>query len=94
MNLLFAQCSPIALGNIGFNYFYAFFIFNLVSAFCYLFFYPETKGCTLEQMDEIFGDATIAHALKDPELALAERQDEKLDVKGQHIQHNEVIGSV
>jgi MFS family permease len=65
--LLFAQVSPIALGNIGFKYFYVFFAFDMIAAVCFATLYPETKGRTLEQMDELFGDQTIAHALKDPE---------------------------
>lgn len=91
LNLLFAQCSPIALGKIGFNYFYFFFVFNLISGICYIFFYPETKGRTLEQMDEIFGDAKVAHVLGSPEAALAERKHEKLGASGEH---NEIAESV
>ncbi|KAF2014250.1 general substrate transporter [Aaosphaeria arxii CBS 175.79] len=56
LNLVFAQFSPLALNDVGFRYFYAFFAFNLVAAACYVFLYPETKQKTLEQMDELFGD--------------------------------------
>jgi putative flippase GtrA len=69
LNLLFAQISPIALGQVGFRFFYAFFVFNVVAALCYIFFYPETKGKTLEQMDELFGDQLVPHALEDAEGA-------------------------
>jgi MFS family permease len=65
-NLLFAQVSPIALGQIGFRYFYVFFAFNMVSATCFFFFYPETKGYTLEEVNQLFGDQAIPHALEDP----------------------------
>lgn len=34
--------------------------------FVFSFFYPETKGNTLEQMDELFGDQLVPHALEDP----------------------------
>lgn len=81
VNLIFAQCSPIALENIGFNYFYVFFAFNLVAAGVFFLFYPETKGVTLEQMDEVFGDKIIPHALMEPEKAKAamkELEDGKL----------------
>lgn len=67
INLVFAQFSPSALSRIGFRYFYVFFIFNLVAALSYAFLYPETKGKTLEQMHEIFGDHPVPHALKDAE---------------------------
>ncbi|KAJ9664879.1 hypothetical protein H2201_004931 [Coniosporium apollinis] len=69
LNLLFAQISPIALGQVGFRFFYAFFVFNIIAMLCYIFFYPETKGRTLEQMDELFGDQIIPHALQDAEGA-------------------------
>lgn len=29
----------------------------------------ETKGKTLEQMDELFGDQLVPHALEDPQAA-------------------------
>ncbi|KAJ5664653.1 hypothetical protein N7462_011466 [Penicillium macrosclerotiorum] len=56
INLVFAQFSPTALTNIGFRYFYVFFVFNLIAMISYIFFFPETKGKTLEQMDMLFGD--------------------------------------
>ncbi len=76
LNLLFAQCAPIALSNLGFRFFYFFFAFNGVAAACYVLFFPETKGRTLEQMDEVFGDQLVPHALEDPlgaEMAVGEK---------------------
>ncbi|KAH8659955.1 general substrate transporter [Xylariales sp. PMI_506] len=75
INLVFAQFSPIALTRIGFAYFYVFFVFNIIAMFSYWFFYPETKGRTLEQMDVLFGDQLVPHALDDPEGAMAMRKD-------------------
>lgn len=69
LNLVFAQCAPIALSKLGFKFFYFFFAFNLVALACYVLVYPETKGRTLEQMDTIFGDQVVPHALQDPEGA-------------------------
>ncbi|KAJ5372716.1 hypothetical protein N7517_004722 [Penicillium concentricum] len=56
INLVLAQVSPTALSSIGFRYFYVFFVFNLIAMLCYIFFFPETQGKTLEQMDSLFGD--------------------------------------
>jgi MFS family permease len=84
INLIFAQFSPSALTNIGFRYFYVFFVFNLIAMLCYIFFYPETKGKTLEQMDEMFGDQKTPHALEDPEAA--EAATEKTEVQGEYIE--------
>ncbi|KAJ0364997.1 hypothetical protein COL26b_012259 [Colletotrichum chrysophilum] len=56
VNLILVSFSPQALTAIGFKFFYVFFVFNMIAAVCYYLFYPETRGKTLEQMDELFGD--------------------------------------
>lgn len=33
--------------------------------------YPETKGKTVEQIDEFFGDQLVLHALENPDGAAA-----------------------
>lgn len=71
LNLIFAQISPTALDSVGFRYFYLFFCFNVIALLSYWFFYPETKGYTLEQLDVLFGDQIVPHALADPEGAAA-----------------------
>ncbi|RAR01951.1 general substrate transporter [Stemphylium lycopersici] len=76
VNLIFAQFSPQALSTIEFKYFYVFFCFNIIAFLCYWFFYPETKGKTLEQMDELFGDQLVPHALQDPAAASAAMEKE------------------
>ncbi|KAL6414201.1 hypothetical protein AUP68_00719 [Ilyonectria robusta] len=69
LNLVFAQVSPIAFTAMGFRYFFIFFVFNIIAALAYIFLYPETSGRTLEQMDELFGDQIVPHAMKEPEAA-------------------------
>ena len=93
LGLIIAQISPIALGDIGFQYFYVFFAFNVIAVACYAFFYPETKGKTLEQMDQLFGDQVVPHALQEPEAAadVMERnfsisQHERKFSVGQHVE--------
>ncbi|GMF78492.1 unnamed protein product [Aspergillus oryzae] len=76
VNLIFAQFTPGALSSVGFKYFYLFFALNLIAMLCYYFFYPETKGRTLEQIDELFGDQLVPHALEDPEGAQAAMEKE------------------
>ncbi|KAJ5887866.1 hypothetical protein N7495_007907 [Penicillium taxi] len=54
INLIFAQCSPIALTKIGPRYFYCFAGFNWAAVFLVWFFYPETCDRTLEEVEEVF----------------------------------------
>ncbi|KAL5342200.1 general substrate transporter [Aspergillus crustosus] len=85
VNLVFAQFTPNALDSVGFKYFYVFFALNLIAATCYYFFYPETKGRTLEQIDELFGDQLVPHALEDPDAANAAMEKERaMHVEGEN----------
>ena len=70
LNLVLAQCAPLGLEKLGFSFFYFFFAWNVVAAVCYTMFYPETKGKTLEQMDEVFGDQVIPSIMENPDKAL------------------------
>lgn len=65
LNLLFAQCSPLALSKLGFRYLYIFAALNWAGGVLIYVFYPETLGRTLEQLDELFGDQKVAHALEE-----------------------------
>jgi len=90
LNLVFAQCAPIALADIGFKFFYFFFAFNAVAVVCYIFFYPETNGRTLEQMDQLFGDQIVPHALQDAAAAEV-AMGEKFNISGaiNHVEDQE-----
>lgn len=91
VNLVFAQFSPSALTKIGFRYFYVFFVFNIIALLCYWFFYPETRGVTLEQMDMLFGDQLVPHALDDPEGAMAMKKDATLSAHvEEHVEEKQV----
>jgi len=54
LNLIFAQCSPIALTSIGYKYFYCFVGFNWAAMVLVWVFYPETAGRSLEEVEEVF----------------------------------------
>lgn len=66
VNLIFAQCSPIALSHMGYRYFYLFTAFNWVAAAVVYFFYPETQGHTLESVNELFGDLEVQQEAQSP----------------------------
>ncbi|EJD39501.1 general substrate transporter [Auricularia subglabra TFB-10046 SS5] len=88
-NVLISQVSPIGLKNIGWKYYIVFVVTNIANMLIVLFFFPETKGKSLEEMDAVFGDQAIPHALEtgktanvggDAEKAHRAPSDEKVDV--------------
>lgn len=48
--------SPVAFSNIKYNTYTVFACINAFMVPCVYFFYPETAGRSLEEMDEIFND--------------------------------------
>lgn len=53
-NFLVVMISPVAMANIGYRIYIIFAVLNAVFIAVIFFFYPETKGLTLEQVDRIF----------------------------------------
>ncbi|KAI9362492.1 MFS sugar transporter-like protein [Zopfochytrium polystomum] len=61
---------PVMLTNLGWKTFFVFMAYNyFIAVICY-FFYPETKGVTLEDMDALFDG-------KPASVAVVEQDDEK-----------------
>ncbi|KAK5213832.1 hypothetical protein LTR99_010373 [Exophiala xenobiotica] len=54
--LLFNQLSPKAFAHIGWRYYAVFVVCDAVAALTFFLIYPETKGKTLEEIAEVFGD--------------------------------------
>ncbi|CAI7651068.1 unnamed protein product [Penicillium bialowiezense] len=54
LNVLIALVTPIAFNSIGWKYFIIFAALNAVTAPVIYYFYPETAGLTLEDVDEVF----------------------------------------
>ncbi|KAJ5960457.1 uncharacterized protein N7479_007607 [Penicillium vulpinum] len=54
VSLIFLQCSPIALTNLGSKYFYCFAAFNWAAMVVVWAFYPETVARSLEGVEEVF----------------------------------------
>ncbi|KZV86359.1 general substrate transporter [Exidia glandulosa HHB12029] len=63
-SVLISQVSPIGLQNIGWKYYIVFVVTNVMNMLIVIFFFPETKGKSLEEMDAVFGDQVIPHALE------------------------------
>lgn len=64
-NFIIAQITPPMLSNITYGTYIFFAVFCFLSFFFVLFFVPETKGRSLEEMDEVFGGTSAA---RDAEL--------------------------
>ncbi|CAK5269350.1 unnamed protein product [Mycena citricolor] len=56
-NFIVGQVTPTMLQHIGFGTFVFFGAFSLMGGLFVLFFVPETKGRTLEEMEEVFSDS-------------------------------------
>ncbi|KAK9457547.1 general substrate transporter [Dipodascopsis uninucleata] len=59
VNIVFNQISPIGFANIGWKYYSVFVSLNVVGAIIVFIFFPETKGRTLEEINEIFGEEVV-----------------------------------
>jgi len=57
-NFIVGQVTPTMLQHLGFGTFVFFGAFSLMGGLFIMFFVPETKGITLEEMEEVFGSTT------------------------------------
>lgn len=57
--IILSQITPVAISNVGWRYYALFVATNFCAAFVYIFFLPETRGKTLEEIGGLFGD-TVA----------------------------------
>jgi MFS family permease len=92
VSTLFAQVSPIGLGQVGWKYFFVFVAFNIcVTIPVVAIFFKETKQKSLEEIDLLFGGralGTLPENLADKEGTIL--QDIKgPQVAGEHREHGE-----
>lgn len=63
-----AQVSPIALGELGWKFYFLFVAWNVVVTLPVLiYFFKETKGLSLEEIDLLFGDRALGNLANDIE---------------------------
>ncbi|KAG1718999.1 general substrate transporter [Suillus lakei] len=79
--VVFLEVGPTALARIGWGYYVVFVCLTAVNLAVMLYFFPETKGLTLEEINSKFGDAVAVHFQEnevDPDNASG---DQKADVE-------------
>jgi hypothetical protein len=50
-----------AIASIGWKYFVVFACLTVITILVLFFYYPETKGKSLEELAELFGDTVVVH---------------------------------
>ncbi|KAK7042917.1 hypothetical protein VNI00_008653 [Paramarasmius palmivorus] len=74
------QVSPLAIESIGYKFYLVFVCLNFVDLIVITLFFPETKGKTLEEMNEVFGDAVDSQQVLYDHGKLPHHPDEKGEV--------------
>ncbi|KAG7450803.1 general substrate transporter [Guyanagaster necrorhizus] len=98
-NFIVGQVTPSMLTHIGYGTFVFFGIFSFLGGCFILFLVPETKGVSLEEMEELFGNTTNLavedlRRLEDIHRRLSlsiEPVDEKHDEEGGKVSHEEKV---
>lgn len=57
-NTMIGQVTPVALAAVGWRYYLLFVICDVTNALFFYIFLPETKGLSLEAMDDLFTDSS------------------------------------
>ncbi|KAF2492747.1 general substrate transporter [Lophium mytilinum] len=64
INIIFNQVSPIAFADVGYKYYSLFICTNIVGAITVFLIFPETKGKSLEEIGQIFGEEVVVPDLQ------------------------------
>jgi Sugar (and other) transporter len=91
-NFMVVEVTPIAFAQIAWRYYIVYAVVTCCSIVAVFFFYPETKGRSLEEIDEIF---LLSKSIFDPVRIAAELplQSESPEISGTKLEnlHIEVI---
>jgi predicted MFS family arabinose efflux permease len=77
-----------AIARIGWRYFLVFVCLTVVTILVIYFMYPETKGRSLEELAELFGDRVVVHVTNatEEERARIEQEIKSEVVMSEHAQ--------
>ena len=86
-NFLVAEVTPVAFTDIGYRYFIVYCVINAICVPVVFFFYPETAGRSLEELDEIFASSksifdTVSVAKRLPHRDLSDYLTEEGKIEG------------
>ena len=56
-NTMIGQVTPVALKAVGWKFYILFIVCDVTNALFFYLFLPETKGLTLETMDDLFSNS-------------------------------------
>lgn len=73
-SIVVSQVTPAALDSIGWKFYGLFIAISVLSIPIYAFLLPETKGKSLEQIGELFGDVTVIDSAKETDSVKREEE--------------------
>jgi hypothetical protein len=92
-NTMIGQVTPVALAKIGWRYYILFVVCDVTNALFFYLFLPETKGVTLEAMNDLFLNSPIVvpgSHWQPPLEVNVDRVAEKISAQGQ-MENVEVV---
>lgn len=90
-NTMIGQVTPVALAKIGWRYYILFVVCDITNALFFYLFLPETKGVTLEAMNDLFQNSPIVvpgSHWRPPLEVDVDRVAEKISAQG-HIENED-----
>ncbi len=59
--IAYLEAAPTAFAQVGWKYYLLFIILTVINIPLVVYFFPETKGLSLEEIGEKFGDEVVVH---------------------------------
>ncbi|KAL2068488.1 hypothetical protein VTL71DRAFT_16586 [Oculimacula yallundae] len=87
--IVLAQITPIAIQHVQWRYYSLFIACNFIAGLIYYYFLPETKGKSLEEIAELFGDALATEHLEN--LDVSKKDSTLTSGEARHIESRKVL---